>query len=123
MHNVTASTQDRDPATDSATEELRASISDIIRFALMQKICISVRYNNMDMLLAPHMLWTRHGDLHVDAVTVERAGSAPKVTKLGTFKLLGLGNVALTSRTFVPQTDFNSADPKYAEAPIAHVGR
>ncbi|MEP9401968.1 hypothetical protein [Sphingomonas sp. VNH70] len=121
MQHATASAQDHGPATDSATAELRASLSDIIRFALMQKICISVRYNNMDMLLAPHMLWTKHGDLHVDAVTVERAGSAPKITKIGTFKLLGLGKVALTSRTFVPQADFNPRDPKYAEAPVAHV--
>jgi hypothetical protein len=119
MHNMTAPAQDG----AAAAEEARATISDIIRFALMQRICLSVRYNNMDMVLAPHMLWTRHGDLHVDAVTVERAGSAPKVFKIGTFKLAGLGNVALTSRTFVPQPDFNPSDPKYAEAPIGSVAR
>ena len=117
MHNDAAP----ESATDTATEELRASLSDIIRFALMQKICLSVRYNNMDMILAPHMLWTKHGDLHVDAVTVERAGSPPKIFKIGTFKLLGLGNVALTSRTFEPQAEFDPNDPKYAEAPIASV--
>ncbi len=119
MHNMTAPAQDG----AAAAEEARATISDIIRFALMQRICLSVRYNNMDMVLAPHMLWTRHGDLHVDAVTVERAGSAPKVFKIGTFKLAGLGNVALTSRTFVPQPDFNPSDAKYAEAPIGSVAR
>ncbi|WP_235512395.1 MULTISPECIES: hypothetical protein [unclassified Sphingomonas] len=112
-----------DTAPDTVTEEQRATLSDIIRFALMQRICLSVRYNNMDMLLAPHMLWTKHGDLHVDAVTVERAGSAPKVFKIGTFKLAGLGNVALTSRTFLPQPEFDPADPKYVEAPIASVQR
>ncbi|KQM85624.1 hypothetical protein ASE67_13355 [Sphingomonas sp. Leaf23] len=89
----------------------------------MQRICLSVRYNNMDMILAPHMLWTKHGDLHVDAVTVERAGSPPKIFKIGTFKLLGLGNVALTSRTFDPQPEFDPADSKYAEAPVASVER
>ena len=57
------------PVSDA--QEDRASISDILRFAMMQRICVSVVYNNMDMLLAPHMLWTKHGDLHVDAVTVE----------------------------------------------------
>jgi hypothetical protein len=129
MHNVTApeqpeaAAQDRDDATDSASAEMRATISDIIRFALMQRICLSVRYNNMDMILAPHMLWTKHGDLHVDAVTVERAGSAPKICKIGTFKIAGLGNVALTSRTFEAQNDFDPNDSKYAEAPIAHVAR
>ncbi len=123
MHNATAPAPETDSATDAAGEEMRATISDIVRFALMQRICLSVRYNNMDMLLAPHMLWTKHGDLHIDAVTVERAGGVPKVTKIGTFKIAGLGNVALTSRTFVPQNDFDPADPKYAEAPIAHVAR
>ncbi|MGN5375214.1 hypothetical protein [Sphingomonas hankookensis] len=119
MHNDAVT----DSAPASTTEEERASLSDIIRFALMQRICLSVRYNNMDMILAPHMLWTKHGDLHVDAVTVERAGSAPKMLKVGTFKLAGLGNVALTSRTFVPQVEFDPADPKYAEAPVASVQR
>ncbi|WP_235531889.1 hypothetical protein [Sphingomonas sp. Leaf67] len=123
MHNDAVSESDVHAANDSVAEEQRATLSDIIRFALMQRICLSVRYNNMDMLLAPHMLWTKHGDLHVDAVTVERAGSAPKVFKIGTFKLAGLGNVALTSRTFVPQPEFDPADPKYAEAPIASVQR
>ncbi|MDJ0276364.1 hypothetical protein QLH51_06070 [Sphingomonas sp. 2R-10] len=121
MHNDAAPPPE--PATDAEAEQQRASLSDIIRFALMQRICLSVRYNNMDMILAPHMLWTRHGDLHVDAVTVERAGSAPKLFKIGTFKLAGLGNVALTSRTFVPQVEFDPVDPKYAEAPVASVER
>lgn len=119
MHNAMTS----DPVQDDATDDGRASISDILRFALMQRICVSVRYNNMDMILAPHMLWTKHGDLHVDAVTVERAGGAPKVLKVGTFKLAGLGNVALTSRVFEPQADFDPNDPKYAEAPVASVQR
>jgi len=124
MHNAPApAVVPDDDATDATRDEERATISDIIRFALMQRICLSVRYNNMDMLLAPHMLWTKHGDLHVDAVTVERAGSAPKVLKIGTFKLAGLGKVALTSRTFVPQPEFVATDPKYAEAPIASVQR
>lgn len=123
MHNDAVSESPVATAADRASEEERATLSDIIRFALMQRICLSVRYNNMDMLLAPHMLWTKHGDLHVDAVTVERAGSAPKMFKIGTFKLAGLGNVALTSRTFVPQPDFDPADPKYAEAPVASVQR
>jgi hypothetical protein len=107
------------PVSDA--QEDRASTSDILRFAMMQRICVSAVYNNMDMLLAPHMLWTRHGDLHVDAVTVERAGGVPKVAKLGTFKLAGLSGVALTSRLFTPFPDFKANDPKYAEAPIAHV--
>lgn len=119
MHNDPV----QDSARDESSDDGRASTSDILRFALMQRICVSVRYNNMDMLLAPHMLWTKHGDLHVDAVTVERAGGVPKVTKIGTFKLAGLGSVALTSRVFEPQPGFDPNDPKYAEAPIASVQR
>lgn len=105
------------------TQENRATTSDILRFAMMQKLCVSVVYNNMDMLIAPHMLWTKHGDLHVDGVTVERAGGVPKVLKVGTFKLSGLNGVALTSRLFVPHPDFKPTDPKYAEAPVAYVGQ
>ena len=116
MHN------DPEP-TDAAAAEERASLTDIFRFAMMQKLCVSVTYNNMEMLIAPHMLWTKHGDLHVDAVTVERAGGVPKISKIGTFKLAGLSRVALTARQFRVHPDWSATDPKYDEARVARVER
>ena len=81
--------------------------------AIALKKCIEATYNRMAVKLAPHILYTRHGELFVDAVTVEREGKPPKETKLGTFKLAGLTIAGIVSRSFAPEPIFNPGDPKY----------
>lgn len=89
--------------------------SKIILEAIALKRCIDVTYNRMRMKLAPHILYTRHDDLFTDAVTIEREGRAFTEIKLGTFKLAGLKDGAVTGQTFLPQPSvFNPEDPKYA---------
>jgi hypothetical protein len=68
--------------------------------AIVKRQAVAAVYNRTAMTLAPHVLYTRHGDLHVDAVTIERDGKPPKEHKLGTFKLAGLSGVRLTPRRF-----------------------
>ena len=82
--------------------------------AIALKKCVEATYNRMVVKLAPHILYTRHGELYVDAVTVERDGKPPKETKLGTFKLAGLKIAGIVSRTFSAEPLFNPADQKYA---------
>jgi hypothetical protein len=68
----------------------------------------------MRVTLAPHILFTRHDELFIDAVTVERDGQPPREVKIGTFKLAGLKDVSLTDRIFNPERLFDPADEKYA---------
>ena len=82
--------------------------------AIALRKCIRATYNRMQVVLAPHILFTRHDELFIDAVTVERDGQPPREVKLGTFKLAGLKDVSLTDRTFSPEPIFDSRDEKYA---------
>lgn len=61
----------------------------------------------------PHILYTRHGEIYVDATTVERDGKPPREEKLGTFKLDGLGDPTLTANTFRPSALFEPEAEKY----------
>lgn len=88
--------------------------SKVLLEAIALKKCVEATYNRMVVKLAPHILYTRHGELYVDAVTVERDGKPPKETKLGTFKLAGLKIAGIVSRTFMPEPIFDPADQKYA---------
>lgn len=82
--------------------------------AIVKQQAVAATYNRVEVTLAPHILYTRHGDLHVDAVTVERDGRPPKEEKLGTFKLAGLSSVRLTPRRFAPSTLFDGSAERYA---------
>lgn len=87
----------------------------LILQAIATKHCIDVTYNRTRMKLAPHVLYTRHGDLFIDAVAVEREGTEPRELKLGTFKLIGLQIAGITDRTFERFADFDANDGKYFE--------
>lgn len=82
--------------------------------AIALQKCVKATYNRMAVRLAPHILYTRHDDLFLDAVTVEREGARPKEIKLGSFKLAGLTDLELAPQTFQPQPFFNPAAEKYA---------
>jgi len=83
--------------------------------AISAKCCIEVTYNRMRMKIAPHILYTKHGDLFLDAVVTEREGRALGGPKLGTFKVAGLQIVGLTSIPFRPLPSFEPNDQKYLE--------
>lgn len=81
--------------------------------AIALKQCVEATYNRMRVSLAPHILYTRHDELYVDAVTVERDGQPPREVKLGTFKLSGLQELAVADRPFVRQKIFDPSSEKY----------
>lgn len=82
--------------------------------AIALKQCIDATYNRMRVRLAPHILYTRHDELYVDAVTVERDGQPPREIKLGTFKLTGLQGLSVDERPFTPHSSvFDPASEKY----------
>lgn len=86
----------------------------VVLEAIVKQLAIAATYNRGEVTLAPHILYTRHGELYLDAVTLERDGKPPKEVKLGTFKLAGLQPLRLTARRFSPSELFQASDEKYA---------
>ena len=78
-------------------------------------------YNGQVAKLAPHMLYTRHGELHLGAVVLERDRKPPRERKIGTFKLTGLSGLKLSDDGFEPESLFDAADPRYAETTVFSV--
>lgn len=82
--------------------------------AIATRKCVAATYNRTDFKLAPHILYTRHDEVYLDAVALERDGRPPRELKLGTFKVAGLSNVAVADVPFEPESLFDPADEKYA---------
>lgn len=81
--------------------------------AIALRKCLDATYNRSSFKLAPHILYTRHGELYLDAVTIERDGKPPREIKIGTFKLAGLKEISVGEATFQPESIFDPADEKY----------
>ena len=90
--------------------------------AIVKKLAIAATYNRGEVTLAPHILYTRHGELYLDAVTIERDGKPPKEVKLGSFKLAGLAPLRITARRFSTSDLFHPADARYAGVALMAVG-
>ena len=90
------------------------SSSRIVLEAIARRRCLEATYNRMTVRLAPHILYTRHDELFVDAVTVTRDGQRPRETKIGTFKVDGLRDPAVGAQPFQLEPGFDPTDPKYA---------
>lgn len=93
-----------------------------IQEAIAGKRFLEFTYNRMRMKVAPHALYTRHGDLFLDAVSVERDGKSLTDPRMGTFKLAGLENIQVMTTSFIPFPGFDAGDVKYAETPPFCVG-
>jgi hypothetical protein len=82
--------------------------------AIALQKCLIATYNRMVVKLAPHILYTRHDEMFIDAVTMERDGRLPRELKLGTFKLAGLGDVQVSDETFDAMHGlYDETDEKY----------
>tara|TARA_B100000678_G_scaffold147298_1_gene122988 strand:+ start:351 stop:722 length:372 start_codon:yes stop_codon:yes gene_type:complete len=88
--------------------------NQIVLEAIARQKCITATYNKQNVKLAPHVLWTRHDDLFVDAVALERDGKPPREYKMGTYKIDGLKDLAVHEQSFLPATTYNPNDEKYA---------
>ncbi len=91
--------------------------------AIVRRRCLEAVYNRSQILLAPHILYTKHDVLHVDAVAVERDGKLPREMKLGTYRLSGLGALHLTDRGFVPVALFDPSNERYQGVALMEVDR
>ena len=86
----------------------------IILEAIALNRCITASYNRMQITLAPHILYTKHGELYVDAVTMIRDGQIPREVKLGAFKVTGLKDLTPNEQQFSRAAVYNPSDEKYA---------
>lgn len=89
-------------------------VNKTILEAIALNRCVQATYNHMVMTLAPHILYTRHGEVYVDAITIERDGQKPRETKIGAFKLTGLKELSLTEKPFAANIIFNPQEEKYS---------
>lgn len=94
----------------------------LLRRAIARRLCVTATYNKAKVRLAPHILYTRHDDLFVDAMVVERDGKPPREVKLGVFKLAGLKDLRLTAASFNPLDGFDGDGPLYAGTTLELVG-
>jgi hypothetical protein len=74
----------------------------IIIEAIARRLVLRADYNGGEVLLAPHQLFERHGELHLGAHNPAKSIRSDEAPKLGYFKLKGLGGIALTETPFEP---------------------
>lgn len=87
--------------------------TEILQAIALQK-SLKVTYNRMVVTLAPHILYTRHDEMYIDAVTTDRDGRPPRELKLGTFKVAGLSDLQVMEEGFDGMYGlYNEDDDKY----------
>lgn len=108
-------------AFSADSSEPQASNADILRIAIDRKLCVTAVYNKVAMQLSPHILYTKHDELFLDAVVTLKDGKAPTELKLGTFKLAGIKNASLSGEPFTIQPVFDAKAPKYEGVAVRSV--
>ncbi|HWU95600.1 MAG TPA: hypothetical protein VN029_08370 [Sphingomonas sp.] len=98
---------------ETKSDAAPAPTTPMVLEGIVRQKCLSATYNRTAMILAPHILYTRHEALHVDAVVVLKEGVPPREEKIGTFKLDGLTEMAVIDRDFVKSELFDPALEKY----------
>jgi hypothetical protein len=81
--------------------------------AIALRKCLIATYNRTQFKLAPHILYTRHEELYLDGVALERDGQPPREIKLGTFKLSGLELHQLSDSEFARYEVYDPHADKY----------
>lgn len=85
----------------------------IILEAIALNRCVQAVYNRMTVILAPHILYTKHDEIYTDALTLERDGQKPREAKVGAFKLTGLRELILLEQSFAAHPAFEPQSEKY----------
>ena len=68
--------------------------------AIALRRAVVANYNGTSVKLAPHLLFSRHGDLFVGAVNLSRPARADGARWLGQFKLAGLAAAEVVNEGF-----------------------
>lgn len=100
-----------------------AATVEILSQAITRRRCVTALYNKAVMTLAPHMIFTRHDEEYLGAVTVDQDGRKPARSKVGTFKLTGLKSVTLTGKLFSPLKEFDPEELARGEPIVCMITR
>lgn len=73
--------------------------------AIARSVLLRARYNSQPLLLAPHALFARRGELFLSALNLTKNWRASEERHLGYFKLAGLAGVEVTAEAFDPLPD------------------
>jgi hypothetical protein len=76
---------------------------------------LSARYNKLELVLAPHVLYRRNDSFFIDAITVLRNGEEPREPKVGSYNLAGLSELAVIETGFEVHPLFDRMDIKYRD--------
>lgn len=106
-------------ATTAPESEGPSGPTATILEAIVRQLCVSATYNRKRMILAPHIAYLRAGGLYVDALVISRENMLAREAKIGTFKIDGLSELALTRRGFAASDLFDQTLAKYAHAVMA----
>lgn len=80
--------------------------------AIALKRLVLAEYNSSELCLAPHQLFSRHGELFVSALNTRKNWSNDDERRLGYFKLDGLSRVTLTAETFELLPSYDGGLPR-----------
>lgn len=97
-------------------DRVRPAVPDTVPLvfeAIVKQQAIAATYNRGAVTLAPHIVYTKHGEIYIDAVTLERDGAPPREAKLGAFKLTGLTGLRVTPRRFTRSELFVAGEERY----------
>ncbi|MCT2399127.1 WYL domain-containing protein [Novosphingobium mangrovi (ex Huang et al. 2023)] len=101
--------------------DAKASPERTIMEAIVRRRTICAEYNGGEMLLAPHRMFTRHGDLFVSALNLRKNWRSEEERRLGHFKLDGLSNAALTADEFEPLPANENCLPRETDQEVLSV--
>lgn len=77
--------------------------------AIARRKTVEACYNGKRMILAPHVLFERRGDLFVSALNMSKCWRYDDERRLGQFKLSGIGEPDLLEEGFDPLSSYDPA--------------
>lgn len=84
----------------------------ILMRALVLKQAVTARYNGEELMLAPHVLFERRGELFLRALNMRKNWRTAEQPRLGQFKIAGLAGVQLTGKRFKPLPAYRTGLPQ-----------
>lgn len=79
--------------------------------AIARRRTVTAQYNGNQMVLAPHLMFERRGDLFVSALNLSKNWRSADDWRLGHFKLDGLGATELQDEEFDPLPSYEATPP------------
>jgi hypothetical protein len=91
----------------------RAMDNSRILEAIALRQHLGARYNKLELVLAPHVLYKRNDSYFIDAITILRNSEEPKEPKVGSYNLAGLSELTVLDDKFDVHPLFDRMDVKY----------